>query len=75
MIEIPLTPVAFAAKAQRLSEEQGIALTGNEGQVSKMGVKVGYHYDGSVLKLEVLDKPMFVTLAMCEQQLRAWLGA
>jgi hypothetical protein len=64
MIQIALTPEEFQTKANQLAEQQGIAITGHEGTIEKMGVKAGY---------KILHKPMFLTEDMCEKQLRAWL--
>ena len=75
MIQIPLTPEEFTAKARLLEEQQGIALTGNEGKITKMGVTAGYQYADGVLKVTILDKPFFVTTDYCEEQLRGFLGA
>jgi hypothetical protein len=75
MIQIPLTAEEFAAKAILLEEQQGIALTGNEGKITKMGVTAGYQYAEGVLKVTILDKPFFVTTDYCEEQLRGFLGA
>jgi hypothetical protein len=75
MIEIPLTPSEFASRSQQLEQEQGIRLTGNEGKISKMGVTAGYRYDGSVLHVDLLEKPFFVSTEYCEEQMRKFLGA
>ena len=37
MIQIPLTPEEFQSKANQLAEQQGIAITGTEGTLEKMG--------------------------------------
>ena len=41
MIQIPLTEAEFAALAVK-AEREGLALTGNAGKVTKMGVTAGY---------------------------------
>jgi hypothetical protein len=74
MIQIPLTEAEFAATAAKLEKEQGIALTGTEGKITKMGVTAGYQYADGLLRVTILDKPFFVTTDYCEDQLKAWLG-
>ena len=54
-----MSPAQFAAAGQELQAKQGIALTGNEGKIEKMGVTAGYKYDGSHLNITILDKPFF----------------
>ncbi len=74
MIQIPLTEQEFAAKAMELEQQHGIALTGYEGKLSKMGVTAGYQYADGQLRVTILDKPFFVTTEYCEQQLQNFLG-
>ena len=74
MIQIPLTPDQFEAKAKQLQEQQGITLDGPEGKISKMGVTAGYQYAEGVLKVTILDKPFFVSTDYCEEQLKSFLG-
>jgi hypothetical protein len=73
MIQIALTPEEFQTKANQLAEQQGIAITGHEGTIEKMGVKASYLYADGLLTIKILHKPMFLTEDMCEKQLRAWL--
>jgi NAD/NADP transhydrogenase alpha subunit len=73
MIQVPLTPEEFQTKANQLAEQQGIAITGHEGTIEKMGVKASYLYADGVLTINILHKPMFLSEDMCEKQLRAWL--
>ena len=75
MIQIPLTPDEFAAKAKQLQDQQGITLEGNEGKISKMGVTAGYQYAEGQLKVTILDKPFFVSTDYCEEQLKSFLTA
>ncbi len=75
MIQIPLTDEQFATTAKKLEEEQGIALTGTEGKITKMGVTAGYQYAEGLLRVTILDKPFFVTTEYCEEQLKGWLGS
>ncbi len=74
MIQIPLTPEAFAAKATQLKAEQGIALNGTEGKLTKSGVTAAYVYQEGLLTVEILEKPFFVSTDYCEDQLRKFLG-
>jgi len=73
MIQIPVTPEEFKAKAAQLAEQQGIEITGNQGTIEKMGVKASYLYEDGLLTITILDKPFLLSEAMCEKQLRAWL--
>ncbi len=73
MIEIPLTPEEFAAKASQLAATQGIVLTGNHGEISKSGVKASYDYADGQLTIHILEKPFIVSTAYCEEQIKAWL--
>ena len=75
MIQIPLTESEFAATAARLEQEQGIALTGNEGKITKMGVTAGYKYADGHLHIAILEKPFFVSTEYCEEQLTKALSA
>jgi hypothetical protein len=74
MIEIPLTEDEFAATAARVEQQQGIALTGAEGKITKMGVTAGYQYANGILRVTILDKPFFVSTEYCEAQLKAFLA-
>jgi hypothetical protein len=74
MIEIPLTPEQFAALAAKVLEEQGIALTGDEGKLTKMGVTASYQYKDGTLSVAILEKPFFVSTDYCEEQLKKALG-
>ena len=73
MIEIPLSPQEFESKAAELAAKQGITFPGPTGTIEKMGVKASYAYADGVLKITILDKPFFLTEAMVEKQLRAFL--
>jgi hypothetical protein len=74
MIQIALTPEQFAALAAKVLEEQGIALTGDEGQLTKMGVTASYRYKDGTLSVAILEKPFFVSTEYCEEQLKKALG-
>ncbi len=73
MIQIPLSPEEFEAKAAALAAQQGIKFPGRKGTIEKMGVKASYAYADGVLKITILDKPFFFSEAMVEKQLRALL--
>ncbi len=73
MIEIPISPEDFQTKVVERAAKQGIAITGHQGTIEKMGVKASYLYQNGVLKIEILEKPFFVSEEMCEKQLRAWM--
>jgi hypothetical protein len=73
MIQIPLTPEEFQSKANQLAEQQGIAIAGTEGTIEKMGVTASYRYENGLLTIHILQKPMFLTEAMCENALRSML--
>ena len=75
MIQIAMTPDEFAKAGAELQAKQGIALTGNQGTLSKMGVTAGYKYDGAHLTINILEKPFFVTEDYCEAELKKFLGA
>lgn len=75
MVEIPLTPEQFARKGAELERQQGIQLAGNEGTISKSGVKARYAYANGKLTVTILEKPFIVSTAYCEEQVRKWLGA
>jgi hypothetical protein len=74
MISIPLTPDQFAALATKVQQEQGIALTGDEGTITKMGVTASYRYAEGNLQVAILEKPFFVTTEYCEEQLKKFLA-
>ncbi len=73
MIQIPLTPEQFDSKVAQIAAEQGINLIGHEGTIEKMGVKANYIYENGVLSITIVDKPMFLSESMVENQLKAWL--
>ncbi|ADW69280.1 hypothetical protein [Granulicella tundricola] len=74
MIQIPLTPEAFAAKSQELAEKHNITLTGHEGTLSKSGVTAGYKYEVGLLTVNILEKPFFVSTDYCETELKKFLA-
>jgi hypothetical protein len=74
MVEIPLTPEQFTSVKKLVAEKQGITLDGDEGQISKSGVKAGYKYAEGLLTVTILEKPFFVTTEYCEEQLKGFLS-
>ncbi|SNS99929.1 hypothetical protein SAMN05421770_103402 [Granulicella rosea] len=72
-MEFPMSAEEFAAKAKQLAETQGITLTGNQGKISRSGVTASYLYEAGKLKVEILEKPFFVSTDYCEEQLRNWI--
>jgi len=74
MIQIPLSPEAYAATSKLLAEKQGIALTGDEGTITKMGVTASYKYADGHLSIAILEKPFFVTTEYCEEQIKNWFA-
>ncbi len=74
MMEFPMSSEEFAAKAKKLAETQGIALSGNEGRISKSGVTASYLYQDGKLMVSILEKPFFVSTDYCEEQLRDWIA-
>ena len=75
MIQIPLSPEAYAATSKLLAEKQGINLTGDEGTITKMGVTASYKYADGNLCIAILEKPFFVTSEYCEEQIKNWLSS
>jgi len=74
MIQIQLSPEAYAATSKVLAEKQGIALTGDEGTITKMGVTASYKYADGHLSIAILEKPFFVTSDYCEEQIKNWFA-
>lgn len=75
MVQIPLTPDRFAALAAELQQKHGIALTGDQGTLTKSGVTASYVYAAEVLTVTILEKPFFVSTQFCEDQLKSFLGS
>ena len=74
MIQIPLSPEAFQTVAQRLRTQHKIEITGDQGVIEKFGVKADYVYANGILSVTILDKPFFLSVDQCEQQLRNWMA-
>ena len=74
MIQIPLTPEAYAAATKIIADKHGIVMT-DEGTITKMGVTASYKFDGSTLSIAILEKPFFVTTEYCEDQIKSLIAA
>ncbi len=74
MVDVAMSPEAFAAGKRRMAEF-GVVLEGDQGVVSKSGVKASYRYADGRLRVEILEKPFFVSKEYCEEQMRKYLGA
>jgi hypothetical protein len=73
-MQIAMDQARFDELTARLKSSQGIALTGPQGTIEKMGVKASYLFDGQMLTVEVLEKPMIVSKEYVEKQFKEWLG-
>jgi hypothetical protein len=73
MVQIPLTPEQLTALAEKYKGE-GIAISSNEGKITKMGVTASYVYKDGVLSVTILEKPFFVSTEFCEEQLKKALA-
>ena len=73
MIQIPLSPEQFQSKVAQIAAQQGINLIGHEGTIDKMGVKAAWVYEEGMLKINILEKPFFLTEATVEEQLKKLL--
>ena len=74
MVQIPLTPEQLTALSAKYQNE-GIAITSNEGKITKMGVTAGYKYADGHLHIAILEKPFFVSTEYCEEHLTKALSA
>ena len=68
-----MTREEFTAKAAELAQN-GIQITGDHGEADKDGVTVAYTYQNGTLTLQIMRKPVFVTLGYCEGKLKEWLA-
>ena len=73
-MQIAMDQAKFDLLKEKLKSSQGIALTGPQGTIEKMGVKASYLFDGTMLTVEVLEKPMIVSKDYVEKQFKEWLG-
>lgn len=74
-MQIAMTRTQFTSKVVELAEKFGVHALGDEGSLQHSGVSVDYHYDGTVLTIEVLHKPFFVTEAYVEGEITAWFAS
>ena len=74
MIQIPLTPEAYAAATKVIAEKHGIVMT-DEGKITKVGVTASYKYADGTLSIAILEKPFFVTTEYCEEQIKNLIAA
>jgi hypothetical protein len=72
-MQVEMSEEQFAAVAAK-AKAQGIDLEGREGTIEKMGVKARWSFDGSLLTVEVLEKPFFLSLEAVEERLRSALS-
>jgi hypothetical protein len=72
MIEVPMTEAQFASASQRL-QQNGIAVTGTAGTLSKDGVTARYEHTGSALRITILEKPFLLPESLIEGRLKAYL--
>lgn len=72
MISVPMTEEQFATATRRLADN-GIELTGREGTLSKDGITAKYLFNGTVLSIEIMDKPFLLPTSLIEGRLQAYL--
>jgi hypothetical protein len=72
VIEIPLSEAQFAAAAQRL-RPHGVELTAPTGTISRSGVTARYTYTGSLLTIEIIQRPFLVPVSVIESKLKAYI--
>ncbi len=73
-MQIAMDQAGFDLLTERLKSSQGIQLTGPQGTIEKMGVKASYIFDGQMLTVEILEKPMIISKDYVEKQFKQWLG-
>ena len=73
-MQIAMDQARFDLLKEKLKSSQGIDLSGPQGTIEKMGVKASYLFDGKMLTVEVLQKPMIVSKEYVEKQFKDWLG-
>jgi len=74
MIQIPLSPEAYATATKIIAEKHGIVMT-DEGKITKVGVTASYKYADGMLSVAILEKPFFVTTEYCEEQIKNLIAA
>ena len=73
MVHLEMTEAEYDEKVAELAA-QGIKLVGTRGEVDRDDVTVAYTYEGGTLTVQIMRKPMFVSLACCESRMQEWLG-
>ena len=73
MLLVPMSDDEFRARAAQLEQQQGIAIAGPVGKISKAGVTAGYTHANNTLTVHIIDKPIFVSRAYCERRIEDWL--
>ncbi len=74
MIHLEMTEAEYDEKVAELAAK-GIKLVETRGEVDKEGVTVTYTYEHSKLTVQIMRKPLFVSLAYCESRMREWIAA
>lgn len=72
-MQVPMSENEFESVVRRAAA-QGLQLTGRDGVIRKMGVTARWAYNGSLLTVDVLEKPFFLSREAVEDKLRAALS-
>ena len=72
MIQVPMTPAEFDAKAGQL-KAKGVTLAGTSGVIEKNGARIAWRYDGAELTATVEKHPFFASNGFVEGELATWL--
>jgi hypothetical protein len=72
-MQVPMSENEFASMVGRAGA-QGIQLSGRDGVIRKMGVTARWAYNGSMLTVEVVEKPFFLSKEAVEERVRAALS-
>ena len=72
MIEVPMSEEQFASASRRLADN-GIALTGPSGTLTKDGITAKYEHVAGLLRITILDKPFLLPESLIEGRLKAYL--
>jgi hypothetical protein len=75
MVQVHMTSTKFEQKAAELQEKHGLTLTETAGRIEKDGVTAGYTHYNDTLTVHIIDKPVFISTAYCEQQIAEWLNS
>ena len=70
---ITVTPKQAVEKAKAAAEKEGATFEGNskEGKFSALGVVGSYEIRGSVVEVEILEKPFFAPLSIIESKIKS----